>query len=194
LWQNAAFPFNNRGGPLTNSLHEQLLKAGLVDEKKLQRAKKSKQRKEKEQRHSKVKSQDESARLARQARAAEAERNRELNRRRQEEAQRKALQAQVRQLVEQNRVDLEGGEIPYHFDDQGKIRRVYVTDKLHGQLSQGRLGIVKSAGRYALVPSAICEKIRERDAACVILLNDKPQAEDPGDPYAEFKVPDDLMW
>lgn len=179
---------------MTNSLHEQLLKAGLVDEKKLQRAKKSKQRKEKEQRHSKVKSQDEGARLARQARAAEAERNRELNRRRQEEAQRKALQAQVRQLVEQNRVDPEGGEIPYHFDDRGKIRRVYVTDKLHDQLSQGRLGIVKSAGRYALVPSAVCAKIRERDAARVILLNDKPQAEDPDDPYAEFKVPDDLMW
>lgn len=194
MWQNAAFPFNNRGETLTNSLHEQLLKAGLVDEKKLHQAKKDKQRKAKEQHHGKAKPLDESARLASEARAREAERNRELNRRAQEEAQRKALLAQIRQLVEQNRVVPEGGEIPYHFDDQGKIRRLLLTEKLHIQLSQGLLGIVKYADGYALVPRAVCEKIRERDADWVVLLNDETQAEDPDDPYAEFKVPDDLMW
>jgi uncharacterized protein YaiL (DUF2058 family) len=188
------FPFNSRDGPLTNSLHEQLLKAGLVDEKKLQKAKKAKQRKEKEQRHSKQKTQDESARLAKQARAREAERNRELNRLRQEEAQHKAVQAQVRQLIEQNRIDLQDCEIPYNFNDGGKIRRLYVTEKLQGQLSQGRMGIVKLAGRYEVLPREVMEKIAQRDASCVVLLNDKPQAEDPNDPYAAFKVPDDLMW
>ena len=179
---------------MTNSLHEQLLKAGLVDEKKLQRAKKAKQRKEKEQRHSKQRPQDESALLAKQAKAREAERNRELNRLRQEEAQHKALQAQIRQLIEQNRVDTEGGEVPYHFDHGGKIRRLYVNEKLQGQLSQGRMGIVKLAERYEVLPREVMEKIVQRDAGCVILLNDKAQAEDPNDPYAEFKVPDDLMW
>jgi hypothetical protein len=179
---------------LTNSLHEQLLKAGLVDEKKLQRAKKAKQRKEKEQRHSKHKSQDESARLAHQAKAREAERNRELNRIQQEEIRRKAIQAQIRQLVEQNRLDLKGGKVPYNFNDGGKIRRLYVNEKLHGQLSRGQMGIVKLADRYEVLPRAVMEKIAQRDAGCVILLNDQHQSEDPDDPYADFKVPDDLMW
>ena len=188
------FPFNKRGGSLTNSLHEQLLKAGLVDEKKLQKAKKAKQRKEKEQRHSKQKPQDESARLANQAKAREAERNRELNRRTQEEAQRKAVQAQIRQLVDQNRIDLQDCEIPYNFNDEGKIRRLYVNEKLQGQLCKGQMGIVKLADRYEVLTREVMEKIVQRDASCVILLNDKPQAEDPDDPYADFKVPDDLMW
>jgi uncharacterized protein YaiL (DUF2058 family) len=179
---------------LTNSLHEQLLKAGLVDEKKLQKAKKAKQRKEKEQRHSKQKPQDESVRLAQQAKAREAERNRELNRLRQEEAQRKEVQAQVRQLIEQNRIDLKDCEIPYNFNDDGKIRRLYVNEKLQDQLSQGRMGIVKLADRYEVLPREVMEKVTQRDASFVILLNDKTQAEDPDDPYAVYKVPDDLMW
>ena len=179
---------------MTNSLHEQLLKAGLVDDKKLQKAKKAKQRKEKEQRHSKQKPQDESVRLAQQAKAREAERNRELNRLRQEEAQRKEVQAQIRQLIDQNRIELQDCETPYSFNDAGKIRRLYVNEKLQGQLSQGRMGIVKLADRYEVLPREVVEKIAQRDANCVILLNDKTQAEDPNDPYAEFKVPDDLMW
>jgi uncharacterized protein YaiL (DUF2058 family) len=188
------FLLNSQGQPLTNSLHEQLLKAGLVDKQKLQQAKKVKQRKAKAQRHNKQKSQDDSARQAKQAMAREAERNRELNRIKQEAAQRKAIQAQIRQLIEQHRTELQDGEIPYHFNDRGKIRQLYVNEKLHGQLSQGQMGIVKLAERYEVVSRAVTEKIAQRDASCVILLHDKPQAEDPDDPYAAFQVPDDLMW
>jgi uncharacterized protein YaiL (DUF2058 family) len=179
---------------LTNSLHEQLLKAGLVDEKKLQRAKKAKQLKEKEQRHSKHKTPTETAQLAKQAMAQEAERNRELNRLKQEEAQRKAVTAQIKQLIEMNRVALQDGEISYNFNDGGKIRRLRVTQKLHNQLSQGQMAIVKLADQYEVVPRTVVEKISQRDASCIILLNDKSQAEDSDDPYADFKVPDDLMW
>ncbi len=172
---------------MTNSLHEQLLKAGLVDEKKLQHAKKAKQRKEKEQRHSKHKSPTETTQLAKQALAREAARNRELNRLKQEEAQRKAVSAQIRQLIEMNRVDLQDGEVPYNFNDGGKIRRLHLTEKLHNQLSKGQMAIVKLADRYELVARAVAEKISQRDASRVILLNDASQVEDSDDPYAAFQ-------
>jgi uncharacterized protein YaiL (DUF2058 family) len=179
---------------LTNSLHEQLLKAGLIDEKKLQQAHKAKQRKEKAQRHSKQKQSSASSQLAKQAMAKEAAKHRDLNLRKQQQLQRKAVMAQIQQLIESNRVELEEGEIPYHFTDQGKIRRLYVTEQLHGQISRGQMAIVKLADRYAIVPSAVADKIGQRDPSCVILLHDNKPMDDPNDPYAEFKVPDDLIW
>ena len=78
--------------------------------------------------------------------------------------------------------------------DAGKIRRLYVNDKQHGQLVKGQLAIVKLGERYELVTRETAEKIRQRDPAFVVLLNDQPPPEDPDDPYADYKVPDDLIW
>lgn len=179
---------------MANSLHEQLLKAGLVDEKKVNKAKKAKQRKEKEQRHKKEKIEDEATRLARQAKARDAQRDRELNRKKQEEAQRRAVTAQIRQLVELNQLDLQDGEIAYHFSDSGKVQKIYVTEKHHGQLSRGNLAIVKLDERYQVVPAGVAEKISLRDTAYIIVRNEPDSEDDADDPYADFKVPDDLMW
>ena len=179
---------------MANSLHDQLLKAGLVDEKKVHKAKKAKQRKAKEQRHGKQKTEDESKRLAREAKTREAARNRELNRKKQAEVERRAIAAQVRQLIETNRLSSEEGDIAYHFNDTGKIRQIHVTESQHGQLIRGQLAVVKLDGRYALVADEIAEKVRSRDAASVIPLNTTSDEVDEDDPYAAYKVPDDLMW
>lgn len=179
---------------MANSIQEQLLKAGLVDEKRVNKSKKAKQRKEKEQRHNKHKTLDESTQRAKQAMAREAERNRELNRKKNAEAQKKALAAQIRQLIEMNRQPQDEGEIAYNFNHAGKIRRVLVTEKMHGQLSRGQLAIVTLDEGYEIVPTGVAEKIRLRDESCLIVQNQKDSEDDSDDPYADFKVPDDLMW
>ena len=48
----------------------------------------------------------------------------------------------------------------------------------------GKLGIARIEGRYELVPKLIAERIQQR--------NDKIVYEN--DPFAEFQVPDDLVW
>jgi uncharacterized protein YaiL (DUF2058 family) len=55
------------------------------------------------------------------------------------------------------------------------------------------LAIIKFEKRYELVAADIAEKIRLRDAACVIVLN---AADDKAgdDAYAAYQIPDDLMW
>ena len=69
------------------------------------------------------------------------------------------------------------------------------AEQQHGQLSRGVLAIVKADGRYHLVPAGVADKIALRDSASVIVNNVKQAIEgDEDDPYAEFKVPDDLMW
>ena len=102
-------------------------------------------------------------------------------------------------VVAVNRVDREAGDIAYSFVDQGKVRNIYVTEQLQKQLSLGRLAIVTVAqGQnriYELVPSGVAEKIAQRHEQAVVQMNtsDDSQA-DEDDPYADFQVPDDLMW
>jgi hypothetical protein len=48
---------------------------------------------------------------------------------------------------------------------------------------------------YELVPMVVADKIRQRDESYVI-VSQQPQAsvDEADDPYADYKIPDDLMW
>jgi uncharacterized protein len=55
---------------------------------------------------------------------------------------------------------------------------------------------VKLGDKYELVPTAVAQKIRSRDPATVIVCNDADTQSQPDadDPYAAYKIPDDLDW
>jgi hypothetical protein len=60
-------------------------------------------------------------------------------------------------------------------------------------LVTGQLAIALSANRYSLVELEAAAKIRELSPETFVFVASLEQgAED--DPYAEFQVPDDLMW
>jgi uncharacterized protein YaiL (DUF2058 family) len=82
---------------------------------------------------------------------------------------------------------------PFHFQNKGKIKRMYVSAETQEMITSGRLMIVNSNGRFELVPPEIAEKIRSRNPSLVIDLPEE-QPGDEGDPYADYKVPDDLVW
>lgn len=179
-------------------LKDQLLKAGLVNEKQIKQARQEK-RKENQQQQGPQKNAAaaEEKRRAQQAMAEKAERDRLLNLQRKEEAEKRALAAQIKQLIEAHRQPKGDGEAPYNFADGNTVKRLYVSDKLRGQIVRGQLAIVKLNKQYELVPSEIADKIRSRDAACVVVHNVPPQTEARGegdDPYAAYTIPDDLMW
>lgn len=184
---------------MANSLQDQLLKAGLADAKQAKKARAGK-RPSKGQPKGKKGQRDtlsESAQASRQALAEKAERDRQLNQARKAAAERKALAAQVRQIIEQHRLSREGGEDAYHFTDGKLLRTVYVTPVQREQLARGSVVIVRDGARYELVMAEAAEKVRARDPACVMVRSaDEAAEESPAqdDPYAQYKVPDDLMW
>lgn len=175
------------------SLQDQLLKAGLVDEKKANKAKKAKHQQAKKKQKNKIETVDEAKLAAERAQAEKVERDRQLNLQRKAEAERKALAAQVRQLIEMNRQHADG-DIAYSFTDGSLVKNLYVTETQQRQLSNGRLCIVKLDEGYELIPTSVAEKIRQRDETTQILSNQPTETPDEDDPYAEFQVPDDLMW
>jgi len=181
------------------SLQEQLLKAGLVDKNKARQSAKSKHRQVTAERKAGGRTTKEVGAETNAMRARNAERDRVLNQQQQAQRQLKAIAAQIRQLVELNRVPNEAGDREFNFIFGKKVRKLEVTSALHDQLTRGRLSIValpeKDYTRFHLVPRAVAEKIAERDQS-VVIENDAADAQetDEDDPYAAFKVPDDLMW
>jgi uncharacterized protein YaiL (DUF2058 family) len=178
------------------SLRDQLLKAGLVTEKQVEDAERQKKRQQYVQpRGRKAPTGPTPQQLAVQRAAAEkAARDVELNRKKQEKADRRARFAQIKQLVEQHQVPRVETDDYYNFVDGTKIRRISVTPELRGRLVAGTLAIVRNEGRYAFVPQEVAEDIRQRVERAVIHHN-RPAPEAAGDdPYKDFVVPDDLTW
>jgi len=178
---------------MANTFGDQLLKAGLVNKNQLNKAKKSKHR----QKTANLPADPvgrEVAASAQRAAADKAARDRELNRRQQEAQAHKAVQAQVRQLVELNRLPHDG-EIGYNFQDGNAIKKLFVSQDIHDRLGRGVLAIARRDSGYAVIPAVVAEKIRLRDAACILSqAATMPVADGDDDPYADYQVPDDLMW
>jgi hypothetical protein len=176
------------------SLKDQLLKAGIVDSKKAKQIDKEKRKEARSQPkgHARV---DETREQARLAQVKKAERDRELNRQQQAQNEKRAIQAQIVQLIRMNRIERVAGDVAYQFTDGRKIKKIYVTPQLQDELSRGRLAIARLDDSYELLPAAAARKIMQRDEEAIILLNtSEPAAVGEEDPYAEYKIPDDLMW
>lgn len=182
------------------SLQEQLLKAGLVDKKKVQKVNQDKSKQKKIERRTGAESVNESREAALEMQRQQAERARELNAQRDAAAAQKAVKAQIAQLVQVNRQPRARngkGEIAYNFTHGSKIERIYVSEQVQQHLVAGRLVIVFLNGNYELVPKVIGEKIAERDPASVIQVKQAKGSNsevDADDPYADFKIPDDFTW
>ncbi len=180
---------------MNNPFQEQLLKAGVVSKQQVQKANKDKQKKKKQQRNQKQTAIDETSLKARQAADEKAKRDRELNQRKQEQARKKAISAEINQLISANRVERnEECDIPYNFEHQKKVKRIYINAEMKQKIIQGKLGIARIEGRYELVPRSIAEKIQQRNEKRIILFDNETVEVDENDPYAEYEIPDDLIW
>jgi len=181
---------------VSNALQEQLLKAGLVDKNKTNRAKNAKHKKMKLQRNNNQQVIDEARLLAEKAIEEKSVRDRELNRQRDEKAQQKAIIAQIKQLINVNKLSKgNGDDRAYNFEDNKNIKRIYVNQEYHDAIAAGKIAIVKLAGQYEIVPAPVADKIKMRDDSYIILRNDPSQEDEQCDDfYADYEIPDDLMW
>lgn len=183
---------------MRNPLQDQLLKAGLV--KKSQVAQVA--RDQAKQRQGKTPPPPSAEQIdAERVRAERAERDRALAAERNAQVRAHELRAQIRQIVEANKLKREG-EIAYRFSDGAAIKTVFINAALRAQLASGALVIARHDEGYELLPRAVMEKILARDPSMIVLDHAAAPAPpstqaDPSDDaayYARFQVPDDLIW
>ncbi len=173
---------------MSMSLREQLLAAGFGKKKAAEQA----ERKAKEQQRV----EQEKQRVAQQqaAQAEKAARAQALQRKRQEEADRKERWTQIKLLIEQNRLPKIESDEYFNFVSRGKVRRIAVDAPLRERIISGEVVIVRCEGKHDVVPRDIGERIRGYDARAVIALQDSPNEPSEDDPYKDYVVPDDLKW
>jgi len=179
-----------------NPFQDQLLKAGVVTKQQVKKAQSATKKKKKEQRSKKEKIVDEGKLKAQQLAKEKAERDKALNQKKEDQAKQKALSAQIDQLITENLIKRdETCDIIYNFEHRKKVNRIYLNADMKQRVIDGKLGIARIEGRYELIPKLVAEKIQQRNDKRVILFdNTETQEVDEDDPYAEFQVPDDLMW
>ena len=175
------------------TLQEQMLKAGLVTSKKMAKVQRTAKK-------SRVQ-----AREAREAveenKKAQLERDKLLSEQQKQATLAKEFKAKVKQLFEMNRITVAKGDIGFNFTDNNLIKKIEVDKLTQAQLINGRLAIARLAvdnsgeSEFAIIPASVADKIAQRDANSIVLHSALSQEEqDEDDPYADFKVPDDLMW
>jgi len=133
------------------------------------------------------------------AQSAKVARDLALNRKQREKAEQKARAAQIKQLIEQNRVPRGDSDERYNFLDGGRVKFIGVNAEIRRRLMAGELVIVRHDRSHEVVPAATAERIRERDPRAVIAAasSASPAASEGSaveDAYKDFAVPDDLMW
>ena len=199
---------------MKKSLQDQLLNAGLIDKKKAKKISKENRKAKNVQIKSKDHSISEAQAAAEKAKQEKLAKDKSLNEQRQQQANQKAIAAQIFQLINHYKLDREAGDIEHHFQDNKRVKKLRLTQAMSDEIARGRLCIVRhginpETESYEIVARPIAEKIQERDASYVVVINKKPQlaqatttddvSQDQNQDsdeayYAQFEIPDDLVW
>ncbi|WP_067561098.1 DUF2058 domain-containing protein [Halofilum ochraceum] len=200
---------------MSSSLQEQLVQAGLADEESLNRSRQSGQRRAggkrtggkraggkkkgsgRKSRQSGQPAGDQANRSAvapKTAERAKTETKPPSAPQREPSAEEKA--DRLRQMIRANRIDRAYAAVPYRFTQGARVREIAVTGTQQGRIARGELAVVSDGQRCELVPAKVARRVRGIDPAAVLVLNvgDERGGNTDEDPYADYRVPDDLMW
>ncbi len=187
-----------------NALQAQLLKAGLVKKSQVSQVA-NQQAKARVDKHdpkaAAIAAEAELARIeAEKARLEKVERDRQIAAERNAERRANELRAQARQIIADKKA-LAKGEAEYRFNDGEVIRTLLLTEAVRKQVIDAALVIVRDGEDYCLLPRVAAVQVRERAPELIVLDNagrdyvepSTGNAEDDAY-YAQFQVPDDLVW
>lgn len=176
-----------------NALQAQLLKAGLVDNKK---AKKLSKQAVHEQRTGQSDDASIKAKIE-QDQQQKMAKDQALNLEKKRLLDEKALLAAVIQMIGQHKITDINGDVAYQFIDDSKIKKLYINQQIYNALVSGSLVVAKDQASYTILPKALADRINEKLEGFIIVSNadnNNTEVTDEEDPYAAYVIPDDLMW
>ena len=179
---------------MANSLRDQLLGAGIIDKKQAKKARIDKHLQHKKQKQSGKPVVDENKQQIQQQKQQKAEKDRKLNQQKEARAKQTAITAQIKQLIQMNAISRKDADTDYRFTHLDKIKTLYVNKLQQQHLANGQVAIGILVNGYELVPLGVADKIALRDADRVIIQPKQQTLDKDEDPYADYEIPDDLMW
>ena len=181
------------------SLQDQLLKAGLTTKQKTRQANADKRKKNKQKRSGV----EHGATLQEQvkedlvvSKATKLAKDIALNDEKKSELANKEQQLRIKQILEHHQLKGVKGESEYNYTFDNKVKKLALNTMTHKALVNGRLALCGLNETTYLVTSETAEKVSSLDSRLILVQNDKIEtlAVDDEDPYADYQIPDDLMW
>ncbi len=181
------------------SLQDQLLKAGLTTKQKTRQANADKRKKNKQKRsgvqhgatmQEQVKQDLTKAKVEKQAK------DNALNEHKKQQLADKEQLLRIKQILTHHQIKKVDGDNEYNYTFDNKIKKLSLDTTTHKALVSGRLSLCGLDETTYIVTRETADKLAELDASVVIVQNDKVEDEliDEDDPYADYQIPDDLMW
>jgi len=181
------------------SLQEQLLKAGLTTKQKTRQANADKRKKNKQQRsgvqHGASLQEQVKQDLAKSKVEKQAKDN-ALNEQKKQQLAEKEQGLRIKQILTHQQIKNVKGDNEYNYTFDNKIKKLLLDTITHKALVNGRLSLCGLDKVTYIVTRETAEKLAELDPSVVLVQNDKviDDQVDEDDPYADYQIPDDLMW
>jgi len=181
------------------SLQDQLLKAGLTTKQKTRQANVDKRKKNKQKRsgvqHGASLQEQVQQDLAK-AQTDKQTKDNALNEQKKQQLADKEQVLRIKQILTHHQIKNVVGENEFNYTFDTTIKKLSFDAVTHKALVNGRLALCGLDDVTYLVTRETAEKLSELDKRVVLVQNDKALDEqvDEDDPYADYQIPDDLMW
>lgn len=181
-----------------SSLQDQLIKAGLSNKHKARQANSDKRKKNKQKRsgQSVEQSLQEKVQIElKQKQQQDKEKQQALAKAEATKREQKELYHRIKQILMHRQVPVQDGEIAYNYTDGNTVKKFWVDEKTQQALVNGVLALCVLDEQTFVVTAETAEKLNTLDDSVVKVKNEKSEdVIDEDDPYAEYQIPDDLMW
>ena len=181
-----------------SSLQDQLLKAGLTTKHKARQANTDKRKKNKQKRSGQkveVSLQEQVQQDLKKTQQEKQSKDAALNAERKQALAEKEAGLRIKQILEHHQIAECQGEKEYKYSFDNKIKTAYLDEKTYNAIVNGRLALCGWLDQTYVVTAETAAKIATLNDTVILVQNDKVEQEtDEEDPYAEFQIPDDLMW
>jgi len=181
------------------SLQDQLLKAGLTTKQKTRQANVDKRKKNKQKRsgvqHG-ASLQEQVQQDLVKAKTDKQTKDNTLNELKQLQLADKEQFLRIKQILTHHQIKNVRGDNDYNYTFDTTIKKLPLDAVTHKALVNGRLALCGLENVTYVVTRETAEKLSELDKNVVLVQNDKALDEkvDENDPYADYQIPDDLMW
>ncbi len=181
------------------SLQDQLLKGGLTTKQKTRQANTDKRKKNKQKRsgvqHGASLQEQVKQDLAK-AKIEKQDKDNALNEQKKQQLADKEQILRIKQILTHHQIKNIEGDNEYNYTFGSKIKKLALDTVTHKALVNGRLSLCGLDDTTYVVTRETAEKLAELDEHVVLVQNDKITDEqiDEDDPYADYQIPDDLMW
>ena len=181
---------------MAGSLQDQLKNSGLVSKKKSQQLDAEKRKKIKAQNKCQ-KIDNEIAEKVKHAELQKKQDDQKRNQQQQQQVKQNEEKARIKQIVGQAKIKDYEGDTAFNFQFNNKVKTLYLNKENYDYLVTGSIGLCQIDNVIFILPNSTVSKINEINPVYVVLHQDKLNTTlktGEGDPYADYHIPDDLMW